>query len=76
MSNEGVRQMPLFEFRCKKCGKKFEELVMSATKDEKLNCPHCGSTRVEKLISTFAAGATYGDKGGTDSSCAPSRGGG
>jgi len=66
--------MPLFEFRCKKCGKKFEELVMSSSRDEDINCPRCGSKRVEKLMSAFASGS--GEKGGSDSSCAPSRGGG
>ncbi len=68
--------MPLFEFKCKKCGKKFEELIMSSTRDDVVNCPHCGSTRVEKLMSTFASGTSYGDKGGSGSSCVPSSGGG
>ncbi len=47
--------MPLFEFKCKKCEKKFEELVFSSRK-EPVECSHCGSKETEKLISTFCAG--------------------
>lgn len=49
--------MPLFEFICKKCGKKFEKLVFS-TDNEELSCPECKSTEVEKQFSTFSSNAS------------------
>ncbi|MBN2714142.1 MAG: zinc ribbon domain-containing protein, partial [Planctomycetes bacterium] len=44
--------MPIYEYICKKCGKPFELLVRS---DTKVECPGCGSVKVEKRMSTFAA---------------------
>lgn len=32
--------MPILQYKCKTCGKKFEELVKSHT--EKVVCPDCG----------------------------------
>jgi len=43
--------MPLFDFRCRACGKKFEALVRNS---EKPRCPACKSARLEQLLSTFA----------------------
>lgn len=40
--------MPLYEFNCKKCEHTFETLVFG---DEKIECPQCQTTRVEKLLS-------------------------
>lgn len=42
--------MPIFEYKCLKCKKKFEKLIL---KDEKVECPECGSEDVKKLISSF-----------------------
>lgn len=45
--------MPIYEFRCRSCGKTFEKLVR--TSDEtKLRCPDCASGEVERLFSSFA----------------------
>jgi putative FmdB family regulatory protein len=41
--------MPIFEYTCKKCKKQFEEIVFG--QDEEVTCPHCGSTKTEKLMS-------------------------
>ncbi len=43
--------MPIFEYRCKKCGKTSEFLVSSSSSVEDLACEHCGSKRLQKLIS-------------------------
>jgi len=45
--------MPMYEFRCRKCGATFEELVKRA--DEEVECPKCGSARLEKLFSRLGA---------------------
>jgi putative FmdB family regulatory protein len=53
--------MPLYEFHCDDCGRDSEVLVRSS--DWKgTACPRCGSTRLEKKFSTFAASG-----GGADS---------
>jgi putative FmdB family regulatory protein len=48
--------MPLYEYRCSNCRKKFS-LKMSVTELEKGSpkCPKCGSKKTEKLISGFFA---------------------
>ncbi|MBP5786636.1 MAG: zinc ribbon domain-containing protein [Kiritimatiellae bacterium] len=43
--------MPLFEYRCKSCGRDFEALV---TPSRPASCPSCGSTSLEKRLSVFA----------------------
>lgn len=51
--------MPIFEYKCKKCGEVFELLVRESTKPA---CPKCGGKRLEKLVSGFSVSAT--GKGG------------
>ena len=43
--------MPLFDFRCLGCDSRFELLVRGATAP---SCPSCGSTSLEKQLSSFA----------------------
>ncbi|MDR1941354.1 MAG: hypothetical protein LBQ47_03425 [Endomicrobium sp.] len=56
--------MPIFEFTCKKCNRKFEILVFSSS--EKVECPSCKSGEVEKCLSTFSAAS----KASSSPSCA------
>ncbi len=46
--------MPLFEYRCSDCGKRFEDLQVGPCQEEKVKCPSCGSENVEKQVSSFA----------------------
>jgi putative FmdB family regulatory protein len=47
--------MPLYEYRCNQCGRRFTLLVgMTATKPKRA-CPRCGSRKLSKLISRIAA---------------------
>ena len=41
--------MPLYEFACRKCEHRFEELVFG---DEQVACPECTSTRLERLVTS------------------------
>lgn len=50
--------MPVFEYRCKKCDEKFEQLVFSS--GETVECPKCGSKENQKLISAFASSHSHG----------------
>jgi putative FmdB family regulatory protein len=45
--------MPLFEYRCARCDKKFEELVSGNSTE--IVCPACGSKETQKLLSVFAS---------------------
>jgi putative FmdB family regulatory protein len=60
--------MPIYEYKCKKCGVKFEELVTNS-QDLTINCPACGDKDTEKLMS--AIGSISMGKSG-DYSCASS----
>ncbi|MBW2163939.1 MAG: zinc ribbon domain-containing protein [Deltaproteobacteria bacterium] len=42
--------MPIYEYRCEKCGKVFSHLVLNKD-DFSSHCKHCGSNSVTKLIS-------------------------
>jgi putative FmdB family regulatory protein len=46
--------MPVFEFRCAACGRKFEALVGMTADQAELACPKCGSREATKLVSRFA----------------------
>jgi putative FmdB family regulatory protein len=41
--------MPIYEFECEECGKRFEELTPGDTRS--LACPGCGSERTRRLLS-------------------------
>jgi putative FmdB family regulatory protein len=43
--------MPLYEYRCRKCSRRFETLVYG---QEKPSCPKCQGRDLEKLWSAFA----------------------
>jgi putative FmdB family regulatory protein len=44
--------MPMYDYRCRKCGTIFEELVFSsATPDEEIACPQCHERQAERLLS-------------------------
>ncbi len=49
--------MPIYEFECRDCGHRFEELVGSqvGTEADDVACPDCGSNEVERLLSTSYA---------------------
>jgi putative FmdB family regulatory protein len=48
--------VPIYEFECRSCGHRFEELVGShvGTDVDQVRCPECGS-EVERLLSTSYA---------------------
>lgn len=54
--------MPLYEYLCKECEEKFEELRSPSQADTDVSCPDCGSPKVSRQFSTFAAGS--GSPGG------------
>ncbi len=49
--------MPIYEYTCKNCQTKFEQLVPSMNSSAKVKCPHCASAKVVREMSLFAVGA-------------------
>src|SRR4029453_18976535 len=63
----GVGSMPIYEFRCGECRKKFEKIVLLGNVPKSAECPKCGKKGAERLESRFAtAGKSCGGDGGDD----------
>jgi len=45
--------MPMYEYRCPKCGHEFERLLKHSERDDPQPCPNekCGEKQAKKLIS-------------------------
>jgi putative FmdB family regulatory protein len=46
--------MPIYEYKCKKCGASFEALVKNDR--EKIKCSKCSAENPERQLSVFSAG--------------------
>ncbi len=59
--------MPIYEYRCRKCGERFEKFVRSLAAQQSVECPRCGSQEVEKAVSLFGVGG--GSRPSSSGSC-------
>ncbi|MFU0799965.1 MAG: zinc ribbon domain-containing protein [Xylanivirga thermophila] len=57
--------MPLLDFKCLKCGEKFDELVNNETRD-KITCPKCKSKDIKQI---YEGKCYFGTLGGTTGGC-------
>lgn len=72
--------MPIYEYACRKCSAKFEQLVRSMkSAEDPVKCPKCGSDQTARSLSVFAVSSAQGSSsdapmcgrcGGTPGSCA------
>ena len=74
--------MPIYEYTCKSCNAKFEQLVRTMSGEPKFKCPQCGSPQTARSLSVFAVSSagpkssggsdapTCGRCGGPPGSCA------
>jgi putative FmdB family regulatory protein len=46
--------MPIFEFECSRCGRISSQVVIGSGKRRRHACPHCGSARTKRVMSSFA----------------------
>jgi putative FmdB family regulatory protein len=60
--------MPLYEYQCKKCEKKFEILISASKANGAQECPECGSKETNRLLSSFCASVGT-SKNSTGNSC-------
>ena len=49
--------MPIYEYNCKSCDARFEQLLRTMNSDAKVKCPACGSSQTARALSVFAVGA-------------------
>ncbi len=45
--------MPIYEYKCKKCGEKFEQRLGFFHRDSSVKCPKCGTDNPERIYSPF-----------------------
>jgi len=66
--------LPIYEFICEKCEKRFEEFFRSASERRKVACPKCKGERVRKAFSVFglSSGGKKESGGSSCSSCSRS----
>jgi putative FmdB family regulatory protein len=55
--------MPLYQYRCKRCGHKFEMLRRISDPDNEVPCPECGTRGPEKVIMPFYGNNSRGRTG-------------
>jgi len=48
--------VPIYEYTCQACEKKFDHLHRSMSAPEKVKCPECGSSKTSRALSIFAVG--------------------
>ena len=58
--------MPLYEYKCRRCGQRFEKLVRWNADPKEVTCPSCAAAEPERLISLPASthNAACGTTGG------------
>lgn len=49
--------MPVYEFRCGKCGKRYEVSCHWGERESKAVCPKCGSRKAVPVVTSFACEA-------------------
>ncbi|MDQ7793228.1 MAG: zinc ribbon domain-containing protein [bacterium] len=71
-------RVPIYEFRCDDCRRKFETLCRMGEDGSSLACPGCGGKRLRRCVSTFSAFSRDGGGSGTrlgGSGCSTCKGG-
>jgi putative FmdB family regulatory protein len=50
--------MPVYEYKCGRCGEVFEKLIRNPSQIKNVTCSRCGSREINKLVSSFACSGT------------------
>ena len=62
--------MPIYEYACASCEKRFEELIVRKSDESEVKCPACGRREVARQMSRPASTRTGGG-GGAPPACGP-----
>lgn len=54
--------MPVLEFVCNRCGKRFAQLVGMTADSDLEPCPQCGSKEIQQTVSRFRRGRSEDDR--------------
>jgi putative FmdB family regulatory protein len=46
--------MPIYEYECRACGRVGSHVVLGKERKSRPQCPHCGSPRTKRVMSSFA----------------------
>jgi putative FmdB family regulatory protein len=57
------RIMPIYEYRCRKCGELFEAFRAISDDDTQVECPKCGSKNPHREVSAFTSRGSSGKSG-------------
>ncbi len=63
--------MPIYEYKCKRCGNLFDAFQAVGASSEHLNCPTCGEPKPERIFSAFGTG-NIAPSSGSSSACSSS----
>jgi putative FmdB family regulatory protein len=66
--------VPIYEFECANCRKRFEELFRSSSDVKAPPCPKCKGRKTRRLLSVFGMGGGSRSSGGGSSCGSCSRG--
>jgi putative FmdB family regulatory protein len=61
--------MPIYEYKCTDCGEVSEVLTGMGSRDELPVCKHCGSDRVERILSASFISVKGGMSAGGTTCC-------
>jgi putative FmdB family regulatory protein len=61
--------MPLYEYRCRDCGDRFEVLQRLGEGAEGLSCPDCGAATLDKQFSSFATTSSSSSSAMAEAGC-------
>jgi len=74
-THRGAKTMPIFEFRCLKCGHIFEKLFINSDEKTEIACPECESDSFERVVSrtsyVMGGGPGWNKPKVTTKSCSP-----
>jgi putative FmdB family regulatory protein len=61
--------MPIYTYRCKKCGEEFDLLVGVSSDKEEYKCKKCNSKNIERTLSRFSLGRSDNVSNSSGLSC-------
>ncbi len=68
--------MPIYEYKCRKCGNIFERICFAGDDEKDIGCPTCEERDVERLLSCFSSVSSGSGAGHSLGSSNCSHGGG
>lgn len=61
--------MPIYEYVCNECGRRFEQFAWSSASADEIVCPSCGAVNARKVMSAF--GVTRSSSAPPAPACGP-----